>query len=190
MLSTRRRGATRTRGGHQPRSMNRLGPGVMALRCGRARPFVRPLASLEGAAGPRLGNLGGRLELHIARFPRPRSGACRRSDLRFQDASGDRSCPLLSMVHPSAADPAQTNTRGSGPVRARTPPALRSSATRDRSAGRARQGRCKRHPTDLLLPKQLTFCAMLTCIDAAHKRAEDRELGCEFEASSWLMQRR
>jgi hypothetical protein len=74
MLSTRRRGATRTRGGHQPRSMNRLGPGVMALRCGRARPFVRPLASLEGAAGPRLGNLGGRLELHIARFPRPRSG--------------------------------------------------------------------------------------------------------------------
>jgi hypothetical protein len=30
---------------------------------------------------------------------------------------------------------------GSGPVRSRTPPALRSSATRDRSAGRARQGR-------------------------------------------------
>jgi hypothetical protein len=29
---------------------------------------------------------------------------------------------------------------GSGPVRSRTPPALRSSATRDRSAGRARQG--------------------------------------------------
>jgi hypothetical protein len=33
---------------------------------------------------------------------------------------------------------------GSGPVRSRTPPALRSSATRDRSAGRARQGRCRR----------------------------------------------
>jgi hypothetical protein len=30
---------------------------------------------------------------------------------------------------------------GSGPVRSRTPPALRSSATRDQSAGRARQGR-------------------------------------------------
>jgi hypothetical protein len=30
--------------------------------------------------------------------------------------------------------------RGSGPVWSRTPPALRSSATRDRSAGRARQG--------------------------------------------------
>ena len=34
----------------------------------------------------------------------------------------------------------------SGPVRSRTPPALRSSATRDRSAGRARQGRCKPRP--------------------------------------------
>jgi hypothetical protein len=42
---------------------------------------------------------------------------------------------------------------GSGPVRSRTPPALRSSATRDRSAGRARQGRYKPRPTDHLLPK-------------------------------------
>jgi hypothetical protein len=32
-------------------------------------------------------------------------------------------------------------TVGSGPVRSRTPAALRSSVTRDRSAGRARQGR-------------------------------------------------
>jgi hypothetical protein len=36
---------------------------------------------------------------------------------------------------------------GSAPVRSRTPPALRSSAARDRSAGRARQGRsCTDHP--------------------------------------------
>ena len=36
--------------------------------------------------------------------------------------------------------------RGSGPVWSRTPSALRSSATRGRSAGRARQGRCKPRP--------------------------------------------
>jgi len=41
----------------------------------------------------------------------------------------------------------------SGPVWSRTPAALRSSATRDRSAGRARQGRCKPRPCDPLLPK-------------------------------------
>jgi len=35
----------------------------------------------------------------------------------------------------------------------RTPSALQSSAIRDRSAGRARQGRCKPRPTDLLLAK-------------------------------------
>ena len=39
------------------------------------------------------------------------------------------------------------------PVRSRTPPALRSSATRDRSAGRARRGRCKpRQPPPVSKP--------------------------------------
>jgi hypothetical protein len=73
-----------------------------------------------------------RPELHCARLLGARSGACRRSDQRFQQTSSDRSCPLLSMVPPSVADPPRTNMRGSGSVRSRTPPALQSSATRDR----------------------------------------------------------
>jgi hypothetical protein len=45
---------------------------------------------------------------------------------------------------------------GSGPVWSRTPPALRSSATRDRSARRARQGRCKPRPSDASLDHPTT----------------------------------
>jgi hypothetical protein len=40
-----------------------------------------------------------------------------------------------------------------GSVRSRTPPTLRSSAARDRSAGRARQGRCRPRRTDPQLAK-------------------------------------
>jgi hypothetical protein len=50
----------------------------------------------------------GRLELHVARLPHPRSEGHRSSELRFQRAHSVRSCPLLSMVHRSGADPART----------------------------------------------------------------------------------
>jgi hypothetical protein len=56
----------------------------------------------------------------------------------------DRSCPPRTSGSRCRADLARTRatttTAGSGPVWSRTPAALRSSATRDRSAGRARQG--------------------------------------------------
>jgi hypothetical protein len=52
-----------------------------------------------------------RLELICARLRHPRSEGCRSSDLRFRLTFGDRSCPLLSAVHPSAADPARTEER-------------------------------------------------------------------------------
>ena len=50
--------------------------------------------------------------------------------------AGARCSPL-----PAGSACTQRVPARSGPVRSRTPPALRSSATRDRSAGRARQGR-------------------------------------------------
>jgi hypothetical protein len=50
----------------------------------------------------------GRLELHVTSLPRPRSGGHRSDDLRFLRTSGDRSCPPLSAVRLSAADPART----------------------------------------------------------------------------------
>jgi hypothetical protein len=55
----------------------------------------------------------GRLELHYGRLLRSRSAGYRRSELRFQRASDDRSCPLLSVVHRSTADPVRTE-EGSG----------------------------------------------------------------------------
>jgi hypothetical protein len=64
------------------------------------RTFGRALCRQRGV---------GRLELHVACLPRPRSEGCRRGDLRFERTSGDRSCPLLSVVCPSAADPARTD---------------------------------------------------------------------------------
>jgi hypothetical protein len=51
----------------------------------------------------------GRLELLVACLLHSRSEGCRCNDLRFVRASGDRCCPLLSTVHPSAADPARTS---------------------------------------------------------------------------------
>jgi hypothetical protein len=39
----------------------------------------------------------------------PEVEGCRSSDLRFHRTSGVRSCPLLSAVHPSAADRARTD---------------------------------------------------------------------------------
>jgi hypothetical protein len=53
-----------------------------------------------------------------------------------------RGCPLLTADLGWFAAPARPGW-ASGSVWSRTPPALRSSATRDRSAGRARQGRYK-----------------------------------------------
>ena len=54
--------------------------------------------------------------------------------MRFRSLFGDRSCPLLSMVCRSAADPARTDEGlPSRPVVDAS--ALRSSVTRDRSAG-------------------------------------------------------
>jgi hypothetical protein len=53
----------------------------------------------------------GRLELHCTCLPRPRPGGCSRSDLRFRRTFGVRSCPLLSAVHLSAADPGRTEER-------------------------------------------------------------------------------
>jgi hypothetical protein len=50
---------------------------------------------------------------------------------------------------------------GSGPVRSRTPAGLRSSATRDRSAGRARQGRCRPRPTIPCSQSQFGRCGHL-----------------------------
>jgi hypothetical protein len=50
----------------------------------------------------------GRLELHFACLTCTRSGGCRPSNLRFRRTFGDRSCPPLSTVCRSAADPART----------------------------------------------------------------------------------
>jgi hypothetical protein len=69
-------------------------------------------------------------------------------DLGLLSAS-DCGCPR----GPGGVRPQRGPGLGCGPVLSRTPPALWSSATRDRSAGRARQGRCKPHPSDPLLPK-------------------------------------
>lgn len=62
----------------------------------------------------------GRLEFHVACLRRPRSGGTRPSDLPNRRTFGDRSCPLLSAVYPSAADPARTDD-GSRSVRSRPP---------------------------------------------------------------------
>jgi hypothetical protein len=51
--------------------------------------------------------------------------------------------PLVPECRGLSREQPREHQRYSGPVRSRTPPALRSSATRDRSAGRARQGRCR-----------------------------------------------
>jgi hypothetical protein len=51
---------------------------------------------------------GGRLKLHVACLRRLRSGAYRWSHLWVLGTFSDRSCPLLSAVRRSAADPART----------------------------------------------------------------------------------
>ena len=76
---------------------------------------------------------------------RPRSAPPGSVDLEVQPTRCDRSCPSRTRGSRRHADPARTS-RLFGPVRSRTPPALRSSATRGRSAGRARQGRYKPWP--------------------------------------------
>jgi hypothetical protein len=92
----------------------------------------------------------GRLELHSARLLHTRSGGCRSSDLRFVRPSADRSCPLLSAVRRSAADPLRTSahtrrrTPGSSLGRGR-PWARRSSATSS-GAGRSVSRRLAPHP--------------------------------------------
>ena len=77
-------------------------------RLGR-RGSPSSVTTVSWASGRRArGSRVGRLELHGARLRHTRSGGCRLSDLRFQRMSGDRSCPLLSAVDPSGADPART----------------------------------------------------------------------------------
>src|SRR5215208_5196992 len=63
-----------------------------------------------------------------------------------------RGCPLLTADLGWFAAPARPGW-ASGSVWSRTPPALRSSATRDRSAGRARQGRYKLGHEHILIRK-------------------------------------
>jgi hypothetical protein len=65
-------------------------------------------------------------------------------------STGVRDDPQLPVVTAGSTDQRRIGFR-SRPVA--EPAALRSSATRDRSAGRARQGRCKRCSTGHLLPK-------------------------------------
>jgi hypothetical protein len=63
--------------------------------------------------------------------------------------------------------------------RSRTPPALRSSATRDRSAGRARQGRCRPRLTDPLLPKpDRPGPSHAKILNGAGRRGSDIVRGC------------
>jgi hypothetical protein len=64
---------------------------------------------LVGRARRARGGGVGRLELHVAHLLPTRSGAYRVVELQFRIAVGDRCWPLLSVVHPSAADPARTN---------------------------------------------------------------------------------
>src|SRR4029453_10751858 len=52
--------------------------------------------------------MGGETRAPRRLSPRPRSGGHSLSDLRFEQALGDRSCPLLSVVCPPVADPART----------------------------------------------------------------------------------
>jgi hypothetical protein len=88
--------------------------------------------------------------LHLARVagPRwavrhPRCLSQRQPDVRFLltlVTAGDHSCPWVPVRHGPSTD------RGSGPVWSRTPPAFRSSANRNRSAGRSRQGRSSLDP--------------------------------------------
>ena len=80
----------------------------------------------------------GRLELWPVSHRATRSWLGWRVDMRLLATLGDRSFPLDSptcrlRVHAPC-------TGGSGPVWSRRPSVLRSSATIDRSVGRARQG--------------------------------------------------
>jgi hypothetical protein len=78
---------------------------------------------------------------------RPRPWARRHCDLRVLQTRRDRSCPPRTCGSRCRADPARTGATtkpaGSGPVRSRTPAALRSSATRDRIG---RPGHAKVNP--------------------------------------------
>jgi hypothetical protein len=92
----------------RPARTTRLTSGGAGSQLG---PRVRPVAGdhrLVGRAPRARGSRVGRLELHVTSLPRPRSGGYRSDDLRFLRTSGDRSCPPLSVVRLSAADPART----------------------------------------------------------------------------------
>src|SRR4029453_12198787 len=74
-------------------------------------PSWPPTASRARARGAR-GSRVGRLELHFTHLLHSRSGGCRPRDLRVRRTSSDRSCPPLSAVCHSAADPARTKGVG------------------------------------------------------------------------------
>jgi hypothetical protein len=70
-----------------------------------------PWAKGRGAAASgAVGAWVGRLELLFACLASARLGAHKPSYLRFLLTFGDRWCPLLSAVRPSATDPARTNS--------------------------------------------------------------------------------
>jgi hypothetical protein len=100
-------------------------PGGDGSRLGR-RGGSSSVTTVSWARGRKArGSRVGRLELHCALLLHPRSEGCRLSDLRFCRTSGVRSCPLLSVVHHSAADPARTEDpvgSGRGRLRRSGPP--------------------------------------------------------------------
>jgi hypothetical protein len=79
---------------------------------GRARPVLGDPTPRGREPGGLAAAGVGRLELHCTHLLRSRSGGCRPRDLRVWRTSGDRSCPPLSTVCHSAADPARTSTTG------------------------------------------------------------------------------
>jgi hypothetical protein len=131
---------------------------------------VRPVLGnhcLVGKPRRRRGSWVGILELHCAHLLHTRSGSCRSSDLRICLTFGDRCCPLLSAVHPSAADPARTEE------------GFRSRVAEDRSAEGVRDpGPIGRPGT--ARPMQASTgtasCLSITCgLDVAH--ADMQEAG-------------
>ena len=140
----------------------------------RPGPFPLVPVRLSGSREQVYEHRVGRLELHCGRLLRSRPGGCRGSDRRFPGTSIDRSCPLLSMVPPSVADPARTDG-GSGPVRSRTPP--RSGPPRpgtDRPAGHGKADTSLDQPT--------------TCSQSQMRRTQHlRRCGVAHVGAAWVL---
>jgi hypothetical protein len=115
------------------KEVKREGPGQEGVRAGGVEP-------------PRVAPPGPKLPTRCA-------GRCSPGLYQAFELGGRRSvvssCTRASQGVAARPVSNRVSIGGSGPARSRTPAALRSSATRDRSAGRARQGRCSPldHPT-------------------------------------------